>query len=168
MSQGKFCFNQSGALSRCGLWRVISMESVYARSSDLISRGLRSRLLEVVGATIVSLSRTPVLSYDHFFQAPATQAIYSRNLYTDVVLFFFSLSSKTSVSAESEKEKWRTSVNIFGKKEVYFKVPPPNQRLIIIPYAFAVPIRLNQWYWRYQLLSILEHFKNDTRTRVFV
>ena len=63
------------------------------------------RVVEVVGATIVSPSRTPVLSYDHFFQAPATQAIYSRNLFTDVVLFFFSLSSKTSVSAESEKEE---------------------------------------------------------------
>ena len=120
------------------------MESVYARSSDLISRGLRSRLLEVVGATIVSLSRTPVLSYDHFLQAPATQAIYSRNLYTDVVLFFFSLSSKTSVSAESDKEKMKNVCRLLWEKDVYFKVPLPYQRLIIITYGFAVPIRLNQ------------------------
>ena len=82
-----------------------SVWNFYARPSDLISRGLRSRRLEVGGATVVSPSRAPVLSYDHFFQAPATQAIYSRDLYTDVVLFFFSLFSKTSVSAESEKEK---------------------------------------------------------------
>ena len=113
---------------------------------------------------------------DSSYSRPASKSVCHRldaltyycNLYTDVVLFFFSLSSKTSVSAESEKEKWRTSVDIFGKKEVYFKVPLPCQRLIIITYACAVPIKLNQWYWRSKLLSILEHFKNDTRTRVFV
>ena len=116
----------------------------HARASDLISRGLRSRHLEVVGATIVSPSRAPVLSYDHFFQAPATQAIYSRNLYTDVVLFFFSLSSKTSVSAESEKEKMKNVCRLLWEKDVYFKVPLPYQRLIIITYACAVPIKLNQ------------------------
>ena len=116
----------------------------YARSSVLISGGLRSRRMEVVGATIVSPSRAPVLSYDHFFQAPATQAIYSRNLYTDVVLFFFSLFSKTSVSAESEKEKMKNVCRLLWEKDVYFKVPLPYQRLIIITYGFAVPIKLNQ------------------------
>ena len=118
--------------------------NLYARPSDLISRGLRSRRLEVVGATVVSPSRASVLSYHHFFQEPATQAIYSRNLFTDVVLFFFSLSSKTSVSAESDKEKMKNVCRLLWEKDVYFKVPLRYQRLIIITYGFAVPIKLNQ------------------------
>ena len=76
------------------------------------------------------------------------------SLYTDVVLFFFSFFSKTSASEATERERKIKNVcsHLWEKRRFILKVPPQCQRVLIITSAFAVPIKLDQWNWRYKLL----------------
>ena len=71
-------------------------------------------------------------------------SIVEPSLYMDVVLF-----SSRSASARERVWNARTRAESEKEKNKCLISPPPCQLLIIISSAFAVPIKLDQWYRRY-------------------
>ena len=113
------------------------------RLSNHVFCSLRSRRWEVVGTRInraheketrlcVSTSRAPVLSFAHYFQAPATQATFSENTRLLSFLFFFFCKRKNKIQgstmqplktlkpfclASSLKKERSNVIDLFAKKK---------------------------------------------------
>ena len=75
----------------------------------------------------------------------------TNNLYTDVVLFFFSFFSKTWASARERKIK-NDCRHLWEKKGFIKSLPHVNALSLSPSSTFTVPIKFDQGYWGCKLL----------------
>ena len=83
------------------------------------------------------------------------------SLYTDVVYLFVLFENIGEFSSEARARETKihnVCSHLWEKRGLLSPSPPPPppppcQRLIIITSSLAVPIKLDQWNWRYKLLG---------------